>query len=180
MSRGIKRKRVILIPKSSFELDASPKVLTMFDWFKHESKVHFPRLGLYAFLTTSQKNSIKIKKGNDDTHSFLLQSISLWRNSGHTTETTCAAAARKYVSKILCESQRAQHIQQCSTTRALDFCYRVVSMSNNIIAMDVANILHAEDRFFSALHKILFVTKRCLETKHSLLYDVWLLSNNST
>jgi hypothetical protein len=28
-------------------------------------------------------------------------------------------------------------------------------MSNNIIAMDVANILHAEDRFFSALHKIL-------------------------
>jgi len=45
-------------------------------------------------------------------------------------------------------------------------------MSNNIIAMDVANILHAEDRFFSALHKILFVTKRCLETKHSLLYDV--------
>jgi hypothetical protein len=27
MSRGIKRKRVILIPKSSFELDASPKFL---------------------------------------------------------------------------------------------------------------------------------------------------------
>jgi hypothetical protein len=32
--------------------------------------------------------------------------------------------------------------------------------------MDVANILHAEDRFFSALHKILFLTKQCLETKH--------------
>jgi hypothetical protein len=32
-------------------------------------------------------------------------------------------------------------------------------MSNNIFAMDVASILHAEDRFFSALHKILFVTK---------------------
>jgi hypothetical protein len=27
-------------------------------------------------------------------------------------------------------------------------------MSNNIIAMDVANALHAEDRFFSALQKI--------------------------
>jgi hypothetical protein len=28
-------------------------------------------------------------------------------------------------------------------------------MSNNIFAMDIANILHAEDGFFSALHKIL-------------------------
>jgi len=86
---------------------------------------------------------------------FLCQSRSLWRTCCNTTETTCAAAARKYVSKILCKSQRVLHIPKCSTTRALDLCYHVVSMSNNIFTMDVANILHAEDRFFSALHKIL-------------------------
>jgi len=57
---------------------------------------------------------------------FLRQSRSLWRTCCNTTETTFAAAARKYVSKIQCKSQRAQHIPKCSTTRALDFCYRDV------------------------------------------------------
>ena len=40
---------------------------------------------------------------------------------------------------------------------------RVFHLSKNIFAMDLANILHAEDRFFSALHKNSFVTRRCLE-----------------
>ena len=80
-----------------------------------------------------------------------------------------------------CASRRERSTtQKCSTTRALDFCYNVVSMSNNIFAMDLANILHAEDRFFSVLHKNSFVTRRCLETKHSLLYNVWWLSTLQT
>ena len=33
------------------------------------------------------------------------------------------------------------------------FIYHVVSMSNNIFAMDLANILHAEDRFFCSAQK---------------------------
>ncbi len=161
------------------------ELFTMFDWFKHKckNKIRYiiPDWDRTYFLTARQKNSIKIKKEMMiHIPLSLSQSSSLWRTCGNTTETTCAAAARKYVSKILCKSQRALHIPKCSTTRALDFCDHVVSMSNNIFAMDVASILHAEDRFFSALHKILFVTKWCLETKHSLLYNVWLLSNNST
>ena len=56
---------------------------------------------------------------------------------------------------------------------------RVFHLSKNIFAMDLANILHAEDRFFCSAQKF-FCYQTMFGTKHSLLYDVWLLSNNST
>ena len=39
---------------------------------KDKHHVHYPRCGLYTLLTASQKKSIKYKKGDDDTHSFIL------------------------------------------------------------------------------------------------------------
>jgi hypothetical protein len=43
--------------------------------------------------------------------------------------------------------------------------------SRNIFAMDLANILHAEDRFFCCAQKF-FCYQTMFGTKHSLLYDV--------
>ncbi len=100
---------------------------------------------------------------------FLRQSRSLWRTCCNTTETTCAAAACKYVSKILCKSQKVLHIPKCSTTRALDLCYHVVSMSNNNLQWTLQTYCMQKIDFSPHCIKF-FVTKRCLETKHSLLY----------
>ena len=114
MLNGVTRKRVILIPKPSSELDSSPKVFTMFDWFKHENKNKtryiIPDWDCTHFWQLVEKNSIKIKKEMMIYIPVCLsQSRSLWRTSGNTTATTCAADAHKYIAKILCKPQRAQH-----------------------------------------------------------------------
>jgi hypothetical protein len=94
------------------------------------------------------------------------------KNGCKTTATTCAADARKYISKILCKPQRAQHTPKCSTTRALDFCHHVVCMSNNTFVMNITNILHAEDRFFLHCAKF-FVNQTMFGNKIiCVVYDV--------
>ncbi len=82
------------------------------------------------------------------------------KNGCKTTATTCAADAHKYISKILCKPQRAQHTPKCSTTRALDFCNNVVCVSNNTFATHIANISMQRIDFF--LHCTKFVVNQTM------------------
>ena len=108
----------------------------------------------------SQKNSIKIKKGNDDLHSFILiakyitlkEITAIYNTTGNHLHSGCLQV---HLQKHL-QSQKAPQIPKCSTTRALDFCHRVVSTSNNTFAMDIAKILHAAALiFFRSAQKLI-------------------------
>jgi hypothetical protein len=52
-------------------------------------------------------------------------------------------------------AESAAHPKNAQPLELWIFFYHVVSMSNNIFAMNLANILHAEDRFFLLCTNIL-------------------------